>query len=108
MAGTSILGFSGVMDALDYDSFGSRSYRVGTNVEYAVHVEFGSARNQAQPYLRPAVEQAISELDQYASTVDSPEELVEHIALKIEQYAKENAPVDTGNLRGSITAQRIS
>lgn len=28
---------------------------IGTNVEYAPYVEFGTAKMQAQPYLRPAV-----------------------------------------------------
>ncbi len=27
---------------------------IGTNVEYAPHVEFGTLHQQAQPYLRPA------------------------------------------------------
>lgn len=29
--------------------------RVGTNVDYAVHVEFGTRRMRAQPFLRPAL-----------------------------------------------------
>ena len=28
---------------------------IGTNVEYAPYVEFGTVKMQAQPYLRPAV-----------------------------------------------------
>ncbi|CDK39672.1 HK97 gp10 family phage protein [Halorubrum sp. AJ67] len=108
MAGITMLGLDGVLDALDYDGFGSRKYRVGTNVEYAVYVEYGTASNQAQPFLRPAVERAVSELDQYASDVDSVDELIEKLAIKIEEYAKKKAPVDTGNLRGSISAQRVA
>lgn len=107
MTGISMLGFDGVMDALDYDSFGSEEYRVGTNVEYAIFVEYGTSRNQAQPYLRPAVEEVLSDIDQIANRVDSPEELVERLALEIEAVAKKNAPVDSGNLRGSITAERL-
>lgn len=34
---------------------------VGTNVEYAVPVEFGTMNQSAQPYLRPALEQVISD-----------------------------------------------
>lgn len=30
---------------------------VGTDVEYAPHVEFGTVRMRAQPFLRPALEQ---------------------------------------------------
>lgn len=29
---------------------------VGTNVEYAPHVEYGTKRTRAQPYLRPAID----------------------------------------------------
>lgn len=31
-------------------------YRVGTNVEYAPYVEFGTRHQAAQPFLRPALE----------------------------------------------------
>ena len=30
---------------------------IGSNVEYAPHVELGTSRSRAQPYLRPAVEE---------------------------------------------------
>lgn len=30
--------------------------RIGTDVEYAAHVELGTSRTRAQPYLRPALE----------------------------------------------------
>lgn len=103
-----MLGIGGVISALDYESFGTQKYRVGTNVNYAIHVEFGTSSNQAQPYLRPAVEKAIAELDDIADSADNTAELVEKFALRIEKYAKENAPVDTGNLRGSISAQKIN
>jgi len=32
--------------------------RIGTNVDYAPHVEFGTYRMSAQPYLRPALDAA--------------------------------------------------
>lgn len=31
--------------------------RVGTNVEYATHVEFGTSKQPPQPYLRPAYDE---------------------------------------------------
>lgn len=31
--------------------------RIGTNVEYGPHVEFGTSRQPAQPYLRPAYDE---------------------------------------------------
>ena len=30
---------------------------IGTPVEYATHVELGTSRSRAQPYLRPAIEE---------------------------------------------------
>lgn len=36
-------------------------FEVGTNVEYAGDVEFGTQRQHAQPYLSPAVESARSQ-----------------------------------------------
>lgn len=35
------------------------SARIGTNVEYAPHVEFGTRRARAQPYLFPALESEV-------------------------------------------------
>lgn len=32
--------------------------RIGTDVEYAAHVEFGTRHNRAQPFLRPALRAA--------------------------------------------------
>lgn len=107
MAGISMLGFSGVMDALDYNGFGTKEYRVGTNAEYAIYVEYGTSWNQAQPFMRPAVEQALANIDRIANQADSADELVERLALEIEANAKDNAPVDTGNLRASIEAERV-
>lgn len=35
---------------------GEGHYRVGTNVEYAPYVEYGTRRMAAQPFMRPALE----------------------------------------------------
>lgn len=40
---------------------GGRAVQVGTNVEYAPYVELGTARQKAQPYLRPAAVDHVSE-----------------------------------------------
>jgi len=34
---------------------------IGTNVEYAPYVELGTSRQKAQPYLKPAVQDHVSE-----------------------------------------------
>lgn len=43
-----------ITHAMDGDELGAQ---IGTNVEYAASVEFGSSRSRAQPYLVPALEQ---------------------------------------------------
>jgi len=34
--------------------------RVGTNVDYARHIEYGTSRSRPQPFLRPALQAAIN------------------------------------------------
>lgn len=45
----------------------SVAYEVGTNVEYAPHVEFGTSRMHAQPYLFPAF---YAELPRFSRRLD--------------------------------------
>lgn len=40
---------------------GSEAVVIGTNVEYGPYVELGTARQKAQPYLRPAAVDHVSE-----------------------------------------------
>lgn len=40
-------------------SLGKASYYVGTNVEYAPFVEFGTRKMTARPYLRPAAKKVV-------------------------------------------------
>lgn len=110
MAGLELLGTAAVLDGLDElrDFAQPAEYIVGTNVRYSVFVEFGTSKMAAQPYLRPAAEKVMNEeADQLAELADSTEDLVKGIALAIEREAKKKVPVDTGNLRASITAQRV-
>lgn len=81
---------------------------VGTNVEYSVYVEFGTSRMAAQPYLRPAVESARRKSERIFSQADSISGYVRDLALFIEADAKRRCPVDTGNLRASIRAEKVN
>lgn len=49
------------------DGSGKTVY-VGTNVEYAPYVEYGTYRTRAQPYLKPAFEEHVSE---YKSIIET-------------------------------------
>lgn len=46
------------LGAAPEDEPGQMSVYIGTNVEYAPHVELGTVRMNAKPYLRPAIEDA--------------------------------------------------
>lgn len=48
---------------------GDLSVYIGTNVSYAKDVEFGNGRQQAHPYLRPAVNGHMSELNEMIKRV---------------------------------------
>ena len=42
---------------------GKLEAEVGTNVEYAQSVEFGTSKQKAQPFMRPALDKAITQLN---------------------------------------------
>ena len=42
---------------------GNLEAEVGTNVEYALYVEFGTSKQSAQPFMRPALDKAITQLN---------------------------------------------
>lgn len=108
--GTNVIGLADALDDitdLSHRLDGTSTYVVGTSVEYAVFVEFGTSRMRAQPYFRPAIRETMAEADALSEGVDSADALVAAIAHQIERKMKENVAVDTGNLRSSIRAERI-
>lgn len=85
----------------------SVEWTIGTSVEYSVYVEVGTSTQQAQPYLRPALKQVKSRADAIVEKHDGDlEAALKDIATQIEAEAKRRCPVDTGNLRSSIKAER--
>src|SRR6056297_2725384 len=82
---------------------------LGSAVEYSVFVEFGTSKMAAQPYLFPAADAALQEIHQIWDSVGYDiNKLIRVLALRLEAYAKMRCPVDNGNLRASITAERVS
>lgn len=110
---------------------------VGTHVRYAISVEFGQDPHTIrpddaevlhftvdgeevftnvvehpgtapQPYMRPASEQAKANLGQIAGNADDLDDALSKIAHAVERYAKQFAPVESGNLKGSIKAHEES
>lgn len=101
---------------------------VGTNVEYAPHVEFGTAPHtitgdplafpdgtggtafatevqhpgtDPQPHVRPGARATEGELARLAVQANSLEEFLDMAALHMEGEIKRRTPVESGNLRGS-------
>lgn len=48
--------------SIHHGKLGDLTYYVGSNVEYAVFVEFGTYKMAAKPYLRPAMKRAVAEV----------------------------------------------
>ncbi|WP_394743357.1 HK97-gp10 family putative phage morphogenesis protein [Natronococcus roseus] len=112
MAGASLRGIGSLVSTTTmlrekWTSQGSVVYTVGSSAEYSVYVEFGTSTQGAQPYLRPAVQRVQSRLASIASEAAGIEEFVKVAAHEIERIAKEEVPVDTGNLRASIRVNRV-
>lgn len=49
-------------NSISHTHDGKDTVYIGTNVEYAPYLEFGTSRQKAQPYLKPAV---TDHMDQY-------------------------------------------
>lgn len=93
---------------------GDARWVVGTHVEYAVYLEFGTSKMPPYPFLRPAVEYVMSnKADAIADQANSVDDVIAGIALAIERRAKHyattgNPPgpdVQTDTLRSSIRAE---
>lgn len=110
MAGMELAGYADVIEDFEdlKEQYATETvYVVGTNVEYAAYVEFGTSQMEAQPYLFPAARKVASNPGRYFEDPESTEEFVQLLALAIEREAKERAPVDTGRLRASIEASKV-
>lgn len=78
-----------------------------TNAEYAAYVELGTARSRAQPYMGPAAQKATAAIPELTMKAKSLNDLIRLIALRVEYLAKRLVPVDTGNLKRGIEAEKV-
>lgn len=110
---------------------GEPVWNVGVGAEYAVFLEFGTRHMPPYPYFRPALREFKANPEAFIAKntgttlaeIDTTEDLVESVALALERQIKINATaqaggrspgvnpdhpsVQTGNLRASISAQRL-
>lgn len=90
---------------------------VGTGVEYAIYLEFGTSKMDPKPFFRPAVNEARQQgierfIEDYSNleveAIENLDSLVAALALALERRVKqiitEKGLIDTGTLRASVAA----
>lgn len=102
----SISGVTGVIEATQgiqnaVSMAGKNGYRVGTEVDYSIHQEYGTSRHPAQPHMRPAIDDTRRQLGRIAANADDLDDYLFKAAVYLEGETKRRAPVDTGRLRAS-------
>lgn len=113
--GMQAIGIGAVMDLfsdIEADWAGSSVWLAGTEVHYAIFLEFGTSRMPAYPFARPAVDRVMqTQADGIADSADSIEELVKEIAQAIRDemsnIIQEKDLIDTGKLFRSIHARPV-
>jgi len=95
------------------------TYTVGSGVEYAVYLEFGTSRMDAKPFFRPAISEVRAQgvegfiAHNTGTSVDAlpdVDAVIKVLALALERRIKEiitdKGLIDTGTLRASVLAVR--
>lgn len=94
----------------------SGTFFVGTAVEYAIYLEFGTSKMDPKPFVRPALaayranlERAIeADTDKNIEDIDSADELARTVAFGLERRIKriitQKGLIQTGTLRASVQA----
>jgi len=94
------------IDALE--ELGDDRWLVGTGVEYAVYLEFGTSEMNPKPFVRPALRRVSRDVETIARDADDAGEIVQRIAFRLEAEIKQvitrKGLIDTGTLRASVRA----
>jgi len=110
---TQVAGFQAALARLDQrvESVADMSddrWLVGTGVEYAVYLEFGTSDMDPKPFVRPALRSIADDVPDIADAADSADEIVARVAFALEREIKKvitaKGLIDTGTLRASIRA----
>jgi len=113
-------GFRRVLESLEdiqSDLRGAGTVTIGTGVEYAVYLEFGTSDMDPKPFFRPALAELRvqgvegflrSNTNLSAEQIDELDTLVDAVGLALERRIKEiitkKSLIDTGTLRASVLA----
>lgn len=82
-------------------------YAVGTDVEYAIYVEYGTYKMQPNKALRNAMMEVMSQIDTMAARADDSNDLGKMIAESIKAGWRRDVWVNTGKLRDSIEVVKV-
>ena len=89
-------------EAIDqFSGMDEPTYVVGSSVQYALHVEYGTYKMQAQPHLRPATDALRGNIDKYFRKAATLDQGLKMAATSLASDVQRRAPVDTGTLRAS-------
>jgi len=107
------------LDELEDDVETLTTYTVGTAVEYALYLEFGTSKMDAKPFFRPAINEIRAQgVDGFIAhntrtsveALPDADAVIRVLALALERRVKEiitdKSLIDTGTLRASIVAVR--
>jgi hypothetical protein len=107
------------LEELERDVETLSTYTVGTGVEYAVYLEFGTSKMDAKPFVRPAINevrlQGVRGFIRHntrtsVDAFDTVDAVLRVLAFALERRIKEiitqKGLIDTGTLRASVVAVR--
>jgi hypothetical protein len=105
------------LEELERDLSGRETIIVGTNVSYAIFLEFATKKMDPRPFFRPAISELRRQgVDDFlksntklsAKRIEDLDSLVTAVGLALERRVKEviteKSIIDTGTLRASIAA----
>lgn len=84
------------------------AYRFFNDAYYAPHVENGTYKSRAQPFMRPGAEAAARSMGREIQSARSTEEAVQSIVTNAAEAAYIRCPVDTGYLRSRIQVEKVN
>lgn len=93
---------AGTFDSIVDNWTTNQTHGVAAKADYSGHVEFGTWKMAAQPFMRPAIDSARGRVKTNARRANSADQLLYLITVDIREFARQYAAVDTGHMRDNI------
>lgn len=106
---TKLIGLNGVrngLNALEQQWATDKTWECVAAADYSSHIEFGTWKMDAQPFMRPAVDNARGQIRAFSRRTSSIDQLLYLLAIDIRDYARRIAAVDTGYMRDNIVVSQ--